>query len=293
MNTALMRVVKQSQFKLVQHAPTILTGMGVAGFVATTAFTIRATAKAVDILPKLRTEVETVKNEADDEHKDEKARSQDLAKVYLANAVVLTKIYAPTISLGTASILCVIAGHNLMLKRQARIAALYAALDTSYRAYRRRVAEKIGEEEEHNLYRRPNMRALDEEGENGETVEVIDFSDQLASPYAMFFDESNPNWEKNAEFNKFFLKQQETWANDRLRGQGYLFLNEVYYALGLPRTQYGQSVGWKLKENLDDSRDGFVSFGIEDLWDENKRAFVNGQERSVLLDFNVDGIIRI
>jgi hypothetical protein len=57
MNTALLRIAKKSGVILRQNAPTILTSVGVAGFVATTAFTIRATAKAMDALPNIKKQV--------------------------------------------------------------------------------------------------------------------------------------------------------------------------------------------------------------------------------------------
>ena len=37
--------------------------------------------------------------------------------------------------------------------------------------------------------------------------------------------------------------------------------------------------------------DNFVDFGLYDLTNEAKRRFVNGYERTILLDFNVDGVI--
>jgi hypothetical protein len=66
-------------------------------------------------------------------------------------------------------------------------------------------------------------------------------------------------------------------------------LNEVYDSLGLERSQAGQIVGW----SLDGNGDGYVDFGIHDIADESNRAFVNGLEHTVFLDFNVDGPIRI
>jgi Family of unknown function (DUF6353) len=286
MNTALMRIVKKSEVVLRQNAPTILTSVGVAGFIATTAFTIRATAKAMDTLPNIKKRIQ----EAKETEGDEKEQSQELAKVYLSSSVVLAKTYAPTIALGTGSILCVLAGHGMMLRRQATLVAVYTALDTSYRAYRGRVAERIGEEEEINLYRGSKLIEIVSDDDESEPACIIDMSDENPSPYAKFFDESNSNWTKTPEFNKFFLIQTERWANDQLDAYGYLFLNDVYKALKMERTQAGQIVGWKKDSEIGD---GFVSFGIHDLWDENKRAFVNGLEASILLDFNVDGIIKI
>lgn len=58
------------------------------------------------------------------------------------------------------------------------------------------------------------------------------------------FDHNNPNWQSNPEYNILFVKSQLNWLNEKLVAQGYLFLNEVYEALGFPKTREGQIVGW-------------------------------------------------
>jgi hypothetical protein len=88
-----------------------------------------------------------------------------------------------------------------------------------------------------------------------------------------------------------FLKARERYANDLLisRGKGgRLFLNEVYDMLGFERTRAGQMVGWVYDPD-NPNVDSHVDFGIYDLYDPQKCAFVNGHERSIILDFNVDG----
>ena len=87
-----------------------------------------------------------------------------------------------------------------------------------------------------------------------------------------------------------FLRAQQQYANDKLIAQGHLFLNEVYDMLGLPRTKAGAIVGWVYDDN-NAVGDNFVDFGIYDVHRETARDFVNGYERSILLDFNVDGVI--
>lgn len=293
-----MRVAKQGEFALRKNAPSIMTYVGVGGFIATVGLAIRATSKADEIAPKIREEIQNVKDENQiTESMTKKEASERLARAYVNAGKQLVKIYAPTLTTGSVSIIFVLAGHGLMLRRQARLAAIYAALDASYKAYRARVREELGAEKEDYIYRRPNMRALDqdENGEDGDGSDTsqIDLGTVLPSPYARFFDPTSPNWVKTPEYNMLFLRAQEKWANDRLTMYGYLFLNEVYEALGLERSQFGQVVGWKLNKNGESAGDGFVSFGIGDIFDESSRAFVNGLENIVLLDFNVDGVIRI
>ena len=110
------------------------------------------------------------------------------------------------------------------------------------------------------------------------------------SDYARFFDVGNPNWEKDSEYNLMFLKRQQAYANDKLKANGYLFLNEVYDMLGIPKSKAGQVVGW-IYDPENGSGDNYVDFGIYNVNREAARDFVNGYERTILLDFNVDGNI--
>ena len=290
MNLSLLatRALGSTEFFLKKNAPTILTGAGVAGFIATTALTARATVKAMETFPKISKKVSQVKEIEAVGRPAEKERLEKLITVYANSSVELLKIYWPPILTGSASIVCVLAGHNMMLKRQASLVAAYTALDAGFRAYRRRVAEKFGEDKERDLYY--GVKTIKREAEGDlPPCEIADPDDIRPSVYARFFDEYNVNWTKTPEYNRMFLQSQQNWANNRLKAHGFVFLNEVYESLGLDRSQAGQMVGWKLNGN----GDGFVDFGLFSIGDENSRAFVNGVEGTVLLDFNVDGVIRI
>ena len=86
-----------------------------------------------------------------------------------------------------------------------------------------------------------------------------------------------------------FLRKQQEWANELLKSRGHVFLNEVYDMLGIPRTKSGQIVGWVYNSN-DEYSDNYIDFGVYD-GGARSRAFVNGYEKAILLDFNVDGVI--
>ena len=107
------------------------------------------------------------------------------------------------------------------------------------------------------------------------------------SKYARVFDESSVEWVNDAEFNKMLLMHKERLANDLLKAQGHLFLNEVYSMLGFPKTKAGQVVGWVYNEKKPYG-DNFVDF---DITNDYNRDFINGCCNKVLLDFNVDGVI--
>ncbi len=112
-----------------------------------------------------------------------------------------------------------------------------------------------------------------------ETVQSVSSPDD----FSRFFDEYSPYWSKDAEYNLFFLRSRENFANDKLKAQGYLFLNDVYDMLGIARTKAGQIIGW-IYDPKDERRANYVDFGISE---ENENCL----DRSYLLDFNVDGDI--
>lgn len=124
--------------------------------------------------------------------------------------------------------------------------------------------------------------------EQEETVKA-DKTEIIYSQYARFFDDSSPMWTKDPEYNLMFLSHMQDLYTDLLKVRGHLFLNEVYDALGIPRTKAGQIVGW-IYDRENPIGDNYVDFGIYSLEKSNPR-FVNGHERSILLDFNVDGCI--
>lgn len=114
-----------------------------------------------------------------------------------------------------------------------------------------------------------------------------DSCDKPPSLYARFFNETSPAWNENAEYNLTFLRSQQMYANEMLKVRKYVFLNDVYDMLGLPRTKAGQIVGW-IYDEKNPIGDNCIDFGIF-VW--SNREFVNGHENTVLLDFNVDGNI--
>lgn len=121
--------------------------------------------------------------------------------------------------------------------------------------------------------------------ERDKTKDITDYS-----IYARIWDDGCNGWSKDPEYNLIFLKQIQTYANELLRSRGYIFLNEVYDMLGIPRTKAGQTVGWVYNEK-NPIGDNHVDFGIFDTDSIQNRDFINGYARTVVLDFNVDGII--
>lgn len=270
------------------NGATVLTGIGVAAVPAAMVLTGMATVKLFNALPKIKEHIANTEEKAREEGKDGKAVKQEVAKAQVQMGLQIAKVYSPAIAVGAVSITCLVVSHGMMRKREAQLVGAFVALEAAFKAYRARVAEKIGADEEVALYRNPRVETVDVDG-----IEacVIDPSETNPSPYSKFFDATSTAWSKDPEYNLMMLRGQQNHANDLLRIKGHLFLNDVYNMLGFQPTQAGQLVGWMADANENGTGDGFIDFGIYQIHDENNRAFVNGLESVVSLDFNIDGLI--
>lgn len=269
-----------------KHSPKVLFVAGIAGAITSTVLACKATLKLEQELEEMQTQIHNVK-ELKTEHPDIENNyptnqyHKDMVYVYARGTYRITKLYGPAIIVGAASIGALTSAHVTLTRRNASLTAAYAALSKSFDEYRERVKKELGAEKEEQIhYAVPPDGVVDA---NGQPIEGIDPSKW--SPYARIFDEYNPNWKKNAELNKLFLQCQQNYANNLLRTRGHLFLNEVYDMLGFERTQAGAAVGWVVG---DGEGDQYVDFG---LFITHNARFINGDERSVILDFNVDGVM--
>lgn len=289
---------------LKKYSPEILTAAGVIGTVGSTVLACKATLKVEDILDEAKKKSNLINAvhdgeiEVDAEYTD-KDYSKDLIVNRTQTAVKLIKLYGPAISLGALSITAILGGQHILRKRNVAVMAAYKLCEESFNNYRSRVKDELGEEKDRQFYYGMTEETVKDKVKSKDgktktvTKKVEKAPDHLYSQYARFFDEANMNWDKSPEQNMYFLKMVQNQMNDKLKARGHVFLNEVYDTLGFDRSEAGQLVGWVWnKDNTAmEAGDGYIDFGIFDGNDYAKRAFVNGDERSILLDFNIDGMI--
>lgn len=194
------------------------------------------------------------------------------------------------------------AGYVIKSKQLKNTAKALATTTAAFAGYRANVIEDQGAEKDYEYLHNIKSRKVEktevdpETGEEKTVEEEIKVVEDTGDPqipgysrWARWFDESCSEWEKNPEYNLAFLKARESEANRRLQRDGYLFLNDVYDMIGVPRTFEGQIMGWRYKKN-NPVGDNFVDFGINSI-NKASRDFVNGYEPCIILDFNVDGDI--
>lgn len=308
MKTDIMNSVSRSLhkvgFKLKKHSPEVLIVTGVVGIIASTVMACKATTKVNDIVDETKETIDTIHDSvgkglhtSDGEEYTQEVANKDLAIVYVQTGLKFVKLYGPSVALGIASIGCIVGSNHILRKRNVALAAALTAMETSFKEYRGRLIDRFGKDLDRELRFGIKAKEVEEKtvDENGKettvtkTVEVVD-PNAVHSIYSVVFCEGNSGWTRNAELNKVFLIQQQNYANDKLRLNGILTLNEVYDMIGAPRTAYGQVAGWVYTEDSSIG-DNFVDFGIFDVNNEKACDFVNGYEKSIILDFNCIGNI--
>lgn len=271
-----------------KHSPTILFAVGVVGIVATAVAASKATLKLDEVLDEndKKKEMATELVERGLDTYTEIDYKKDMLLLQINTIGKVAKLYAPAIALGLLSIGALTGSHVTLTRRNVGLTAAYAAVQKSFAEYRERAMKVLGPEKERELRYDCEDREIVVEGKNGPETKNVKVSNGKG-PYSFLFDERSSMWSKGPMNNQLLVKCQQQYANDILHSRGHLFLNEVLDMLGLPRVSHGQLVGWVLNKG----GDNFVDFGLMEGDQYSAIRFVNGDERSIWLDFNVDGVV--
>lgn len=272
-----------------KQSPHILFGAGVVGVVGTAVLASRATLKLEETLKKTQDDMAKAKEVHESNNPDytDEDYQRDMGVLVVRGGISLAKLYGPALIVGALSVSMLAGSHHILTKRNMALTAAYAALERGFNEYRKRVIDEFGEDKDRYFRFGEETKEVTrkENGKDVKKTEVV--SPGSPSIYARFFDECSSSWSKDPEYNRFFVQCQQNYANDLLLSRGHVFLNEIYDMLGLERTRAGAVVGWV----LDGDGDNFIDFGVFNKDYQPARQFVNGAERSILLDFNVDGVI--
>ena len=284
-------------FELKKHSPEIFIAVGVVGTVASAVMACKATTKLNDILEESKEQIDAIheapqKEELKDRY-DEDMMRKDLALVYFQTGVKVAKLYAPAVILGTLSITGIVASNNILRKRNVALAAAYATVDKGFKEYRERVVERYGEQVDYELTHNIKTKEItetvvDEKGKEKQVKKTVEVADpNVTNDYIKYFTRSNPYWDDTPDYVELFLRSQQNYANDRLKVDKVLTLNDVYDSIGFQKTKAGMVVGWVFDENNEDG-DNFIEFNVRKVYIPNEYG---EEELAYAIDFNVDGNI--
>jgi hypothetical protein len=300
--------VVRGKFILNKHSPELFLGAGIVGLFTSGVLAYRAFLESQKAVEGAKVDWFLLKTAMEEGVVNEDNYTSEM---FMRDRMVVTfrliadigRICGPSVLLAVLSSGMLIGSNRIMNGRNVAIATAYKGLDEAFRAYRNRVQTEFGEDVDRYLrYREPykgEMEIVDptKKGKkrkiNLEDVEeqadlpgeIMDHVDTL-SPYAQIFDDRCGTWQISNQYNEFFLRGQQNYANELLRLNGHLFLNEVHDMLGMDRTQAGSVVGW-----VDGYGDGFVSFDIWNPYNSRDSNVLNADNTQFVLDFNVQGVI--
>ena len=209
-----------------RNGSTILTCIGGVGVVATSVMAVKATPKALYLL---------------EQAKEEKGEELTIVE----KVVVAGPCYIPAIATGAGTIACIFGANVLNRRSQASLASAYALLDRSYKDYRAKAKEILGEEGEVNIRKEI---AADKYHDNGIMLNGEDI---------LFYDEfSGRYFEAPVER----VHAAEYKVNRELILRDYVSLNEFYEWLGLNPIAGGDILGWSRGGNMAEYWQEWIDF---------------------------------
>ena len=285
------RLISVGMLTIKEKQPEIYLALGIIGGVTAAVMACKATTQVSHIMQEHDEEIAAIeKCYKDEEHKatyTEKVKNKDLAKRYTNTGVQLVKLYGPSMVVGGASVVSLLASHNINRKRNAALVATLASVQNSFNEYKKNVERLNKPLATEAMFDESVVAKTDDNAVmlKGSDKEVYS---NMHSAYARLYDPetmiraSHGILSDMAQVN--LIQNQLT---DRLRANGYLFLNDAYDAFDFPPTVEGQTVGW-IFDFGDPDRDNYVDLGATIV----NRVGKDGQtHQAILLDFNVDGPI--
>lgn len=266
-----------------KHSPAALTVIGGAGLVATAYLSYKAAPRVNEITDEMedqrllieeydRVWTKGVRNMTDDEIKwvrevqlENEANGLPSRPVFnryeylrqLAGAVALP------VATGVASLVCIAFSYKIMNGRIKGLTGALSSVVAKSIEYDKKVKANTTEEQYKAItgpVTKGDIEITDEDG-NKKVVEGV-VEKRKSSSCGVWLSDSEEFVKDDHDYNLQWLYTCEAVLTSKLKRRDFLYLNEVFDELGIPRTKEGAVLGW-------DYSDPF-GFGLDvyDNWDE-------------------------
>lgn len=296
----LLTIAKPAMMAVKKRSPEILLVTGIVGVIGATVMACRATTKAHIVKEAYKETLQDIEfaKEHDKTYSEEDERKDKMIATVQA-AWGYVKVYGPSVTLGLASIGSILAGHNILKKRNAALLAAYKAVEQAFSDYRGRVVEDVGIAKDAQ-YRFDTTEKIVEEvitDENGKKKKVkkteISKDGIVLSEYARLFGPELRNtysrtWEGSTMFSPVHAYNINTITakmnhfNDLYNAGQIVTLNYMLEELGFPPTLEGQFLC--IRRDHPNTKGGVDLLKYTSLF-----THVDGEE--ILIDFDIDGYI--
>lgn len=228
-------VVNQISRTLSKNSPSILTGLSVAGLIATVILAVKTTPKAMHILER---EHEFRYDQGEADYLD--------TPIELLDQIELTwKCYIPALVMGAATVTCIIGSNSINMRRNAALASIFSITETTLREYQAKVVETIGEKKDEKIRAEIAEERMQKSPPQDNTIIMTGKGDYLCmDSYSGRYFRSDVETIRSA-VNSF---------NQRLLTEGWMDINNFYERLDLPHIQLGDLIGWVAPTSMLDIR---------------------------------------
>ena len=220
----LASIAKSVRTAMKKHSPEILTGIGIAGMITTTAMAVKATPKALILIEEKKDELEA-----------DILSGKEIVKV-------AWPCYIPAVVVGSISVFCLIGASSTNLRRNTALAAAYTLSESTLKEYQEKVVETIGERKERDI----RAHVSKEKMVKNPIREVI-LTEKGGN--TICYDVISGRYFKS---DRDAISRIVNELNRQMRDEMYVTLNDFYYELGLDSTKMGNDLGWNIDKGYID-----------------------------------------
>lgn len=267
----IVNIARRAKFLVNDNTPAILTGMAVTGTVTTAYFTGRATFKAADVL--LQERIRREEEYADSEN-GSVLGAPDISTS--TKVKLVWRLYLPPASLLTTTLVCIVVANKIASKKLAALAVASGISERALQEYKSKVVERLGNKQDTAIRDEIAQDRLDNQPVNSREIILAGTGEVLC--YDML---TGRYFQSTVEE----IKRAENKINHDLIHFMDASLSEFYDLIGLPPTQYSDTVGWTVNQHVevdfstilssDDRPCIAISFKDNPIADYHKRAWDN------------------
>jgi len=290
--------------KAANHWPAIVTVVSVGGIAYGVYKMCKASTKLNEAMEPHRKMEESIVDSHNKGVIDDAEFKKKIGMAKIEQAKDVAKLYAPGFLLVASSTLGFLFSNRELGKRVVNAQNMALQYHDSYQKLKQNVQNAIGKKATQAVEHQINSGVKTVEDEvTGKKIEkdfrymTVDGDMISASIYSVFFNNTCNGFDEDSRKNNYeYLKSLEHDMNNRLRRKGYLWLSDIYNALGIVPDNYNEAIknsGWidpngKFGYLIKDTNgickyEDKIDFCLNDI---ELHKYDNNEDPIWLLDFN-------
>lgn len=233
--SGLLKHTPQLKYLLKDNSSTILTGVGVVGTVTTAYLTGRATFRAAEIIAEEKNNQEPLEFDGHKTNQFPEIRTFDKVKLVWPH-------YIPPAVVCGITITSIVAANRISSKKIAALVVASGISDRALTEYKAKVIEKFGERKETDI--RDEIAQQQVSSNPGNSREIV----LAGTGEVMCFDTLTGRYFQSTVEK---IRAAENRVNYELIHFMSASLSMFYEEIGLPPTDYTDSVGWNMNHHME------------------------------------------